>query len=195
MNQKINFMILDEVNLNFARILNDVHLENLPNDVMPNFGPKFMEKYIRFLTQNSNGATIVAYHNTKIVGFLCLRFKPLYLRKLLNFKAILYFMNSSRKKPRLILNLIHQLINTSTKIHHTCEIDFFVVSKNYTSKGIGKDLLAEAENCAKKKSFTSISTKTKNRRLLEFYLRVKLASVVSTYSINGQKYTNLRWKI
>jgi GNAT superfamily N-acetyltransferase len=181
MNQNINFKTLDEVNLNFARSLNDIHLENLPDDVMPNFGPKFMENYIRFLNQNSNGTIIVAYHNTEIVGFLCLRLKQLYPRKLLNFRALLYFLNSSRKKPRLILNLIHQLLNTNMKKQDTCEIDFFVVSKNYTSKGIGKDLLMEAESYAKRNSFTWISTKTKNPRLFEFYLRVKLATVVSTY--------------
>lgn len=190
-----SFKVLNSVSEGDIKQIYEIHLESLPNDIIHHFGYKLERKYILELTKKKNCKVIIALSKRLIVGFIILRFKEFDIKKVLDFQSILKFFFKSIFNPMLILRLVYQLNNTIKIPKQSCEIDYFAVSKNFKSIGIGKKLVKIAEKEAKKKKFKKIFTKTYNKKLAYYYMNKKKGVLFNKYKILNYLYFCVYWKI
>ena len=184
---------LEKVSENIIKEIHQLHLQSLPNDVMPNFGFSVEKKYLLELNNNRNGRIVIATDDGKIIGFLLLRFKPINMNGLLNAAACVEFISNSLRKKIILVRLIFQLLRSRLNPEGSCEVDYFVVLEQYRGKGVGAKLLLMAEEVARENGFKSIYTKTNNKSLYHFYKKIKNASLVYTFSIFSDKYYGVLW--
>ena len=129
------------------------------------------------------------------MGFVILKFGEFDMRKILDLKSILTFFLHSIINPILALRLIYQLSRKIKKPTQSCEIDYFAVSEDFKSIGIGKKLLKITEKVAKRKKNKKIFTKTYNQKLAYFYINKKKAVLLNKYKILNYIYFCVYWKI
>ena len=72
---------------------------------------------------------------------------------------------------------------------------FFAVGNASRGKGIGRMLLAQAMNTSRAKGKAYIRTKTSNRRLSRFYQDSLGAAPVQRFTVLGQEFVVLKWKV
>ncbi len=190
-----SFRVLSSVSEDNIKQLYEIHLESLPNDIIHHFGYKLERKYILELIKKKNCKIIIALSKKSIVGFIILKFKEFDIKKVLDFQSILKFFFMSIFNPMLILRLVYQLNNVIKIPKQSCEIDYFAVSKNFKSIGIGKKLVKIAEKEARKKKFKKIFTKTYNKNLAYYYMNKKKGVLLNKYKILNYLYFCVYWKI
>ena len=71
--------------------ISSIYLEELPQDILPNFGKNTVKKYFELMLKN-NSDIITVEKNSDIVGFIVLNFKNIELKKIINLKDILKFL-------------------------------------------------------------------------------------------------------
>ena len=190
-----SFRVLSSVSEDNIKQLYEIHLESLPNDIIHHFGYNLVRRYILRLIKKKDCKIIIALSKESIVGFIILRFKEFNIKKLLDFQSILKFFFKSIFNPMLILRLFYQLNYTIKIPKQSCEIDYFAVSKNFKSIGIGKKLVKIAEKEARKKKFKKIFTKTYNKNLAYYYMNKKKSVLLDKYKIFNYLYFCVYWKI
>ena len=174
--------------------ISSIYLEELPQDILPNFGKSTVKKYFELMLKN-NSDIITVEKNSDIVGFIVLNFKNIELKKIINLKDILKFLFNSIFNPKLLIRLIFQTF-IKIKIPEYCsEIHAFAVTKKFSSEGAGKILINEAELISKKKGCGGIFTKTHNEKLFKYYEREKNINLIKKYNIFNKKYYNFYWDI
>lgn len=183
---------LSKINL---KQLHEVHIKNLPNDIFPKFGLEFMSKYFEHLIEYNKGKILIARINKKIVGFIVLKFKKNNISKFLNIKSILKFLIFFIWEYKVIARLVYQLIDAVKSPKYSYEIEFFVVSEKYRSKGIGKKLIKKCEKIGLKNKFQKIWTKTHNQKLVNYYINKKDAKIFKNYKILDYNYYCVYWKL
>ena len=187
-------VLSEEINKDTAISIHKVHINNLPNDVMPNFGMDLEYKYLQTLLSNK-GKLLTAHNRKKVIGFITLRFNPQSLISELNFKSTFLFLKSSFKKPSLLIKLLKQLYNQTEQPKLSAEIDYFAVDEDLRGNGIGSLLISKAEEIASEKGLSVLYTKTSNERLYQYYLSNKSAKLMKESEILGKKYRCVSWEI
>ena len=183
-----------KINKNIAVSVHKVHINSLPNDVMPNFGMDLEYRYLQTLLSN-NGKLLTANNKNKFVGFITLRTNSQSLISELDFKSISLFLISSLQKPLLLIKLFKQLFNRTKQPKLSAEIDYFAVDEDLRGKGIGSLLIAKAEEIAVEEGLSILYTKTSNEGLYQHYLINKSAQLMKEFEILGEKYRIVCWKI
>ena len=187
-------VLSDEINKDTALSIHMVHINNLPHDVMPNFGMDLVYKYLKTLLSNK-GKLLTAYNRKKVIGFIILRFNSQSLISELNFKSTFLFLKNSFKKPSLLIKLLKQLYNQTEQPKLSAEIDYFAVDEDLRGNGIGSLLISKAEEIAIEKGLSVLYTKTSNERLYQYYLSNKSAKLMKEFKILGEKYRCVSWEI
>ena len=179
----------------YLKQIHKIHLENLPNDIFPRFGLELMEKYFNYLLKYNRGKIIIARSNKKIIGFIVLKIYKIKMIKFLDTQSLLKFLVSSFQNRKIFLRLIYQLLIIIKSPKKSCEIEFFVVSKKYRSKGVGRRLIEICEKIGIKSKLQNIWTKTHNQKLANFYIKKKKAKIFKKYEIFDHNYFYVYWKL
>ena len=190
--------ILNNVTITNANYVCNIYTKGLSGDVFPNFGKKFLIKFIRFITNDNEGAIIISRNKSKIVGFLILRFKPINIKgliNLINLNSLIIFFFNSILNPLIFFRLIFQIFR-NVQIPRSCaEIFIFVVSKKFQSSGIGSKLINKAEFLSYENGLKRIYTKTRNVKLFRYYKTVKKITLISKYKILWDTYYRFWWNV
>lgn len=187
-------VISNEIDENIAISVHKIHINNLPNDVMPHFGIDLEFRYLQALLCNK-GKLLIANNHNKPIGFITLRVSPLSLMSKLDVKSISLFFISSLQKPSLLIKLLKQLYNKTEQPKLSAEIDYFAVDEDFRGNGIGSLLISKAEEIAVEEGLSVLYTKTNNERLYQYYLSNKYAHLIKEFEILGGKYRCVYWKI
>lgn len=187
-------VLSDEINKNTAISIHKVHINNLPNDVMPNFGMDLEYRYLQTLLGNK-GKLLTANNSNNVVGFIALRLNSQSLISELNFRSIFLFLKISLQKPSLLIKLLKQLYYQSKQPQLSAEIDYFAVDEGMRGNGIGGLLISKAEEIAVEWGLSILYTKTSNERLYQYYLVSKSAKLMKEFEILGEKYRCVSWEI
>lgn len=195
---KVKIEVLNNVSKNNANYIYNIYKKDLSGDVFPNFGKKFLIKFISFVTKDNEGVIIISRNKSKIIGFLILRFKPIDSKKLINLisiNSLIIFFFNSLLKPLIFFRLIFQIFRKDSVPKSCSEIYPFVVNNKYQSMGIGSKLINKAELLSYQKGLKKILTKTRNERLFKYYKSVKKITLISKYKILRDTYHKFYWNV
>ena len=195
---KVKIEVLNNVTIKDVKYICDIYTNDLSGDVFPNFGKKFLIRFISLVTLDNEGVIIVSKNKGKIIGFLILRFKPISVKNLIsliNVSCCLIFFFNTIFKPKIFLRLIFQIFRKDSVPKSCSEIYPFVVDKKYQSLGIGSKLINKAESLTHQNGLKKIFTKTRNERLFEYYKNIKKITLISKYKIFRDTYRKFYWKV
>ena len=168
--------------------------KNLPNDLIHLLGLHFTKKYLKtFLIKNAK--FICVFNKKKIIGFILLKFQKEKIIKYLTINSFCNLLLNLLYNPFNFLRIILQIPKHQKNYDKSCEIEYFVVSKKYQSKGIGKKLIKISEKIAKIKKLQKIYTKTYNEKLAKYYINKKKAFLYKFFKISNYKYYYFYWYI
>lgn len=195
---KLKIEVLNNVAIKDAKYICDIYTNDLSGDVFPNFGKKFLVRFISLVTSDNKGVIITSKNKGKIIGFLILRFKPIDVKNLIsliNLNCTFIFFFNTIFKPLIFLRLIFQIFRKDTVPKSCSEIYPFVVDRKYQSLGIGSKLINKAETLTHQNGLKRIFTKTRNERLFEYYKNIKKITLISKYKIFRDTYHKFYWKV
>ena len=173
-----------------------IHRESLAGDVFPSMGTHFLRKYYRHLLQSDFDHLYVATSGGKVAGFIAVSMETENVLRLVGARDLLHLAFSCVRKPGLLLSAIVQLRSRGGAAQtDSAEISFFAVGNASRGKGIGRMLLAQAMNTSRAKGKAYIRTKTSNRRLSRFYQDSLGAAPVQRFTVLGQEFVVLKWKV
>lgn len=199
MNHKINFREATFVDLN--QII-QIHKDSFPEGIQTYLGNKYLRILYSSLIDSSE-INIVCESQGKVIGFsfsppnkmnwiklissffifpFCIKKKDfIKILKLIKERFELYFVKSN-----------DQLINNYPK--NSIELAYIAISKSFRSLGLGSLMINEFEKKALL-NYNKIITRTHNKRLTEFYLKIKKAKIYKLKS-NKNAYTcTLIWNL
>ena len=104
---KVKIEVLNNVTIKDVKYICDIYTNDLSGDVFPNFGKKFLIRFISLVTLDNEGVIIVSKNKGKIIGFLILRFKPISvinLISLINVSCCLIFFLIQFSNLKLFLD-------------------------------------------------------------------------------------------
>ena len=67
---KLKIEVLNNVASKDAKYICDIYTNDLSGDVFPNFGKKFLVRFISLVTSDNKGVIITSKNKGKIIGFL-----------------------------------------------------------------------------------------------------------------------------
>jgi len=183
-----------EINSEQINEICNIYSKNLSSDILPNFGYDTLKNYFKFMIKN-NADIIIASKNNLILGFLVLRFNKIDLKKIISIKSICIFIFKSLTNPLLLIRLIFQIFKKDESPDTCSEIHAFAVKKEFSSQGIGKMLINEAQVLTRNKNYRGIFTKTHNERLFKYYEREKKINLIKKFKILNRTYYQFYWNI
>jgi GNAT superfamily N-acetyltransferase len=178
-----------------ASEVHELHARNLYNDVLPSFGRSVEQRYLRHLCSNDNGIIVIAVDDSKLVGFIALRFKPINMSTFVSMYDAFRFIFRSLARPRVMVSFIVQLLKTQRNPAGSYEIDYFVVDEACRSKGIGTKMLHACDQIANINGVNLIYTKTSNMKLYKFYRETKGAILINSFSTPFGTYKSIAWYV
>ena len=187
-------IIFEKINPDEINKICEIYSKTLPSDALPNFGSDALKKYFRYLIENKEDI-IIAEKDKLYIGFLVLTFNPVDFKKILSFKNICVFIFRSFTNPSIFIRLIFQIFRKNFTPDFFSEIHTFAVTEKFSSRGVGRTLIKEAEILTKKKGYKGIFTKTHNERLFKFYEKEKKISLINKFKILNKCYYNFYWNI
>ncbi len=187
-------IILEKINPDEINKICQIYSKTLSSDAIPNFGFDALKKYFLYLIENEEDI-IIAEKDKLFVGFIVLTFNPVDLKKILSLKSICIFIFNSLLNPTIFIRLIFQIFRKNYKPDFYSFIHCFVVKEEFSSQGIGKMLINEAEIVTRNKGYKGIFTKTHNERLFKYYEKEKKINLIKKFKILNKNYYNFYWNI
>jgi len=181
---KINKALIDDTaRLHKENFTDEHNLHYFSKDLLKEYFHMFLEKegiYFYGINNNRNLIAVLLGGNSKILNEVRNNFIKNYKKSILK-ELIL----NSLKNPKLIYKTLYErvilrFINYSD-IKENINLDgnslnilSIVVDKNFRGKGIGKLLIKEFEDIAKKqnKSFITLSVRKSNKTAIQFYKKL-----------------------
>ncbi len=172
----------------------DIHLESLPEDVMPSLGRDALKKYYEKVVSDKMQMLFGAFLEDQLVGFCLISSKPVgYLRSIVNLNGLIALCRLVLLQPDRLYLGIMQFIRKEDLEHDAAEILFIAVSPKYQGNSIGRELISYGVQCCFNRGIKFIQTKTANELLLSYYIREYSADILSSYNLCGRRYTEVRW--
>tara|TARA_B100000214_G_C23811106_1_gene554982 strand:- start:62 stop:670 length:609 start_codon:yes stop_codon:yes gene_type:complete len=187
-------IILEKINNEDLNQICKIYSQTLPSDALPNFGYDALKKYFEYVIENKSDI-IIAEKEKLYTGFLVLTYNTIDLKKVVSFRGILTFILKSLLNPLLFIRLIFQIFRKNYKPDFCSFIHAFAVKKEFSSQGIGRMLINEAEILTKNKGYKGIFTKTHNEKLFKYYEKEKEINLIKKFKILNKKYYNFYWNI
>lgn len=176
-------------NKNSVATIVKIHQQSLKNNILANFGNKFLTRMYAGICNDKNNLILVAVIKDRIVGYIALNFLKEDFIKHIKFQDILIFLKNLISKPYLIFSLFCQLSHHENyPEQNSSEISHFAVLKSYRKKGIGNKLILRSINISKKKKKGFVKTKTNNYKLSNFYIKKYNAALVKEFNVFREKY-------
>ncbi len=178
-----------------------IHAMVLPNDLLPNLGMRFLEKYYNSIVNSPYSEVMIAIDNSKVVGFINLSFAPeLHMKWIMkkNIIALAFaiFRLSFFSPNRVLEALSVSNIKPDVPID-SAEISFIAVTPFQQKKGIGRQLVEEAHNILWQKKIQYIFTKTlkSNNYIQKIYKKNWNAEIIQEVQIKEKEYVYLLWQV
>jgi len=163
-----------------------LHVNSLPNDLLPQLGIKYLNHFYSFINKSPHDGLLVGAIDGKIVGSVSytLRSASFLKRSVINTLSsfsrhfVTRYFNS--KKLRIAsLNIILSLLSTN-KIDLSPELAFIFTDSKFRSMGIGSKLINNLEIVLRKKGLNKYFVKTinsKGNQAIDFYEKNKFTCI------------------
>lgn len=172
----------------------DIHLESLPEDVLPSLGRNVLKKYYEKVVSDKAQMIFGAFSDDQLLGFCLLSSKPVGLFRLfLNLDGLLALSRFALLRPKSFFLAIMQSLKKENIGQDAAEISFIAVLPKYQGKSIGRGLISYGVQWCFKRGIKYVQTKTANEFLLSYYVREYSAEILSSYDLFGRHYSEVRW--
>ncbi|HMW04646.1 MAG TPA: GNAT family N-acetyltransferase [Leptospiraceae bacterium] len=173
-----------------------IHLETLPNDLLPRLGFSFLKNYYHNLLSSSQALVIVNEDSGQINSFVIFAYNTFELSKLIKKNkiflaySILKATFSDFRIPILVLNFIFGKEKYNIKIEEIetiPELYSIATASNYKSKGIGAAITKFGLEILKNKTHRQgCIVKTSSKRAKQFYERLGFLEIGETIRGNNK---------
>lgn len=159
-----------------------IHINSLPNDVLPNLGFSFLCSYYTEIERDREQILVGCYYDKEIIGFChisCKEINYFKVSKLIFYYSILRLILF---KPKIFALAILQFWKRRELAPDTAEISFVGLLPEYQGLGIGEKIIRYCLDVSLRCGFKFLRTKTSNVWLKEFYEKRFKARKVDTLS-------------
>jgi len=173
-----------------------IHYESLPQDFLPRFGIKFLEKiFYPGVLKSPFGTTFVEIVDNKVAGFLTLAYKNnLFLKKII-FTNPQWLVLLSLKKlfsnPLFLKEgfdiLLHSLIKERNDYGELPESVILAVKKEFRGRGIAKKLIDHGKKHLKSLGLNKFMVKVLNSNIITIKLYIKMGGEIQKEIVRANK--------
>lgn len=197
--QKISYFVLDKFDV---KEVVEIHNCELKISVLTLFGSAFLRRMYLVLLKEENWG-FVAKLEGNIVGFIFATKPKTSFFKCLSIIDVFFFLINSIRNPIKFISFLNVLKefymgilkNRTFQKESLIELFNFAIKKDYKSRGIGSELIKKFEFKAKECGFSHVLTRTHNKKLSDYYIKNKKATVIKKIKSVIQGSIILKWKI
>jgi hypothetical protein len=176
----------------------DIHVQSLPNDVLPNLGRGTIIRYyskILELQAEQNAALFGAYGDRGLVGFCCVTRRPVEVASLIGVDTIKNLLSMFFLRPALFFKALAQLWHAPSIPCSAFEIAYIAVEDSVRGMGVGGLLIGQCMAYGRESECKYIQTKTSNDRLCKHYLASYGGKIVNEFCVFQDVYRVIRWSV
>jgi len=186
----VEIRIVDEANIENVVA---IHCAALPNDILPNLGKKIIRKYYKNIMSDDSQLLIGAFINKELRGFVQFSRDSFGVAKFVDgFNTIATLIRAAIIRPNIFYAGCMQMFKAK-RIEGAAEISFIAVLPEQQGKGIGSKLLGFITEYGLSSNIETISTKTANKELRDFYIKKYGAKEIYHFSVGKNTYYQLIW--
>lgn len=177
--------------------LSNIHYSSFSDGILSSLGSKYLEAFYNFLDQSELEDIFIINKNKVIVGYCVISYNTgTILKRAITatffdfFKAFLLKL-FNREFQKMVFSSVFK---ENSSEHKSPEIAYIAISKEYTGKGYGEEVLSEVCTCLKQNGHKSIYVKTidsSENKAVNFYTKNKFFLLKKT-KFSGKKYVYLK---
>jgi len=172
----------------------NIHIESLPNDILPSLGINVLNKYYKKVISDETQFIFGAYSGNELLGFCLISNRPVGLfSAVFNVDGLIALLRLALLRPDKFYLGVMQAIKKENINRDAAEISFIAVSPRHQGKSIGRSMITCGTQWCFKKGIKYLQTKTANEWLLDYYIKEYAAEVLSDYYLCGRHYSEVRW--
>lgn len=189
-------IFIREVNPSEIGNVVEIHMSALPNDLLPSLGSKIVTRFYEYsleCQQREKIKLLGAFRKESLVGFCQLAFEPVSFISIIKIDTLLRLFFLAVTRPLVFTNGLIQFSHANYFFEQAAEIAFIAVAKNHQSNGIGSKLILAAMAECREQSRAWVITKTSNRKLINYYIKIFQAQKFKQFRAIGESYQVLKW--
>jgi ribosomal protein S18 acetylase RimI-like enzyme len=172
-----------------------IHLDALPEDVLPRLGKSFVENFYRIILTERDQLVIGYRVEKKIVGFILLSKQPITIfPKFISFRLFISLLKLSFLRPKTLVSAIVQWFKRTPMTSDVAEISYFAVLPEFQGRGIGMELIKSLNEFVGPE-IKFIQTKTSNINLRNYYISRIGAEIVHSFKALDRDFSVLEWRV
>lgn len=190
---KTDWVIKTISKLELDRIVT-IHIEALPDDVLPNLGGKILNNYYREILLDGTQELFGVFSAKDVLGFCLISTAHVGLSNvMISAQGVGALIRLILTRPQILYSGVIQALKRREISEGVAEISFIAVSPKYQGRAIGSDMLDYANQWCRERRIAFLQTKTANQLLRDFYVRVYRAEEIGGYDLLGRHYSELKW--
>lgn len=194
-------VVVSEMNIAQVSEVAAIHMQTLPDDLLPSFGLRFLENsYYKEIAKCPFSKVFVAICNKEVVGFVNISYMPEKLSRYILGKSFFAILFSLLKLLFVDFERVKEFISVALADgFHTegvGEVSFIAVHPNFHGKGIAPLLVKRANESLYEQGVKRCFTKTLKRNLHVFSLYKKNfgAEIVKELKVYKKEYVFILWQ-
>lgn len=189
----VNWAIRKITNSELKKIV-DVHIESLPDDVLPCLGLNVLREYYKKIISDKTQVILGAVSENQLLGFIQISIKPInFYEMFFNMDGLIAIFRMALFQPGKFYLGVMQALKKQGINKDSAEISIIAILPKYQGKSIGRYLIHYAGQLCFSRNIKYLQTKTANELLLAYYIREHSAELLSSYELQGRRYSEVKW--